>query len=428
MNLEKIFKSPDDGYQYFFGYYDKSPLSLDGSKLLALQINFSDRMPGPQDEAKIGYFNLSDPKSSFTEVATTRAFNWQQGAMLQWVEDKNTKIIFNNFKNKKLISSIIDIKNTESRKDYTEGIYAVSPDSSYALSVDFKKHAGIRPGYSYAKNLFDTKDNSNEEEFIFYIDLKTGKKKPIISLKEINILFPHKLAHKSLIQYLESIMISPTGKKFAFLHRFRTHFGIFSRLFVSDFNGDNVRLVSESGRMGHFFWKNDNEILAYAGKPTFLNSLRQNFFFSTFFLEPTRKLIRTLSSNSSHPAPQSKIKKSITGDSYLIYNLKNYKVHLIESNFLNQDGHPSISPLDQDLMLSDTYPNSQGIYNFFLYHLKSKLYFKSKDFFASEEYANSPIRCDLHPKWSHCGKYVSVDALEDSKRVIELYYLDAEEN
>ena len=37
------------------------------------------------------------------------------------------------------------------------------------------------------------------------------------------------------------------------------------------------------------------------------------------------------------------------------------------------------------------------------------------------EYANSAIRCDLHPKWSHDGMYICIDTLDRGYRSIFLY-------
>jgi len=37
------------------------------------------------------------------------------------------------------------------------------------------------------------------------------------------------------------------------------------------------------------------------------------------------------------------------------------------------------------------------------------------------EYDNSPIRCDLHPRWSFNGKYVSIDTMNDGVRSSYLY-------
>ena len=99
MYANLTFKTPDDGFHYFFGYYDKSPLSKDYTKLLALKVSFLNRLPSANDIAVVGYFDLKK-ENQFVELAQTRTFNWQQGCMLQWLgPEHNKKIIFNDLIN-----------------------------------------------------------------------------------------------------------------------------------------------------------------------------------------------------------------------------------------------------------------------------------------------------------------------------------------
>ena len=43
------------------------------------------------------------------------------------------------------------------------------------------------------------------------------------------------------------------------------------------------------------------------------------------------------------------------------------------------------------------------------------------EFNSISKYDHSAIRCDLHPKWSADGRYVSVDTMHDGVRSIYLY-------
>ena len=60
---------------HFFGYYDKCPWDATGRYVPALEAGFSDRPPGHGDNAAVGMVDLAE----------TVAWNWQQGAMLQWL-------------------------------------------------------------------------------------------------------------------------------------------------------------------------------------------------------------------------------------------------------------------------------------------------------------------------------------------------------
>jgi hypothetical protein len=81
--------SENDLSQYFFGYFDKCPWNHSGRYLLAHRVEFENRMPAPDDEIDIGVIDVSPGEGAFTPVRTTRAWSWQQGAMLQWWEFGN---------------------------------------------------------------------------------------------------------------------------------------------------------------------------------------------------------------------------------------------------------------------------------------------------------------------------------------------------
>ena len=107
--MELVFKTPADQH-YFFGYYDKSALDKNGRFLLAHNPSFIDRPPEPDDEIPIGFFDINDPSGKFIKLTTTRAWNWQQGSMLQWMgPDHETKIIYNDRVNDKFVSIIYDL-------------------------------------------------------------------------------------------------------------------------------------------------------------------------------------------------------------------------------------------------------------------------------------------------------------------------------
>jgi len=69
--LNKIFQTPKDG-NYFFGYYDKSPLDINNKKLLACRSRFFDRAPTSDDTLEIGYFNWQR-SDEFHKIVETRA-------------------------------------------------------------------------------------------------------------------------------------------------------------------------------------------------------------------------------------------------------------------------------------------------------------------------------------------------------------------
>ena len=80
IQIEQI--TPNDGYNYFFGYYDLQPYDKKSEKHLVHRTTFADRLQTKDDVVEIGYIVIAEKK--FYKVAESRAWNFQQGTLLQW--------------------------------------------------------------------------------------------------------------------------------------------------------------------------------------------------------------------------------------------------------------------------------------------------------------------------------------------------------
>jgi hypothetical protein len=67
---------------HWFGYYDKLQFDPSGRYALGMQVNFEHRSPRPDDVLQLGMIDLQDG-DRWSTIGTTRAWNWQQGCMLQ---------------------------------------------------------------------------------------------------------------------------------------------------------------------------------------------------------------------------------------------------------------------------------------------------------------------------------------------------------
>src|SRR3989339_1480847 len=89
--LERLTRAPG---QHFFGYYDLQPWSGDGRQHLCHRVAFRDRLPTASDSAELGMVGAQD--GQYIPLASTQAWNFQQGAMLQWSPTKpDQEILFN---------------------------------------------------------------------------------------------------------------------------------------------------------------------------------------------------------------------------------------------------------------------------------------------------------------------------------------------
>ena len=85
--------TPADEY-YFFGYYDLQPFNLSGAYHLAHKSTFMNRLQKKGDVVEFGVINMDNYK--YERIGETRAWNFQQGAMLQWnPKEAEREIIYN---------------------------------------------------------------------------------------------------------------------------------------------------------------------------------------------------------------------------------------------------------------------------------------------------------------------------------------------
>jgi hypothetical protein len=422
--IKPIFKTPRDR-DYFFGYYDKSPVSLDATKYLALEVDFIDNIPHKDNEARIGYFNLKKNDGVFYPIAVTKTFNWQQGCMLQWFGNKNDQVIYNDIVDDKFVSIIFDLKKEE-KTILPMAIYALSSDSQFALCIDNERHYWVRRGYSY-DGIYNQSKNKNivENDGIFFLNIGNKNIKKIIDINDVLKIKPLKNMENS-VHYLEHMMISPNTKKFAFFHRWKIDDGgIYTRLYTANVDGSDLYLLNDSGRMSHFCWRNNTQLFGWGGTPNAINVLRRYKNIGKFFIKPLLPLYKKIVSGNAIDGT-SKISSLVTGDSYILFNDKSSYKEKILLKYLDRDGHPSFCPNDNNWIATDTYPDKKGIAQLILFNIKTNKKIVVDSLMSMKQFDNSPNRCDLHPKWSFKDKYISIDTMNDNVRSMYLYDVSSE--
>ena len=272
--MEPIFKTPDDGH-YFFGYYDKSPFDFVNQKLLSLRAAFMNQMPTKDDVLEIGYFDWRN-SNEFVKLTETKAWNWQQGCMLQWVgPDFKNRLIYNDRLDGKFVSVLMDV-DTKEEIVLPMAVYSMRSDGKYAVCIDNERHFWFRGGYSYqgVENVAK-KMALDENDGIWLLNIEKKKTTQIINI--MNLIKLNPLSNmKGATHYLEHLMLSPSGKRFCFLHRWNiADGGIYARFYTANMDGRDICLLNDSGRMSHFCWRNENELLAWCGLPTTINRLRK---------------------------------------------------------------------------------------------------------------------------------------------------------
>jgi len=352
---------------HWFGYYDKLQFDATSRYVLGMQVDFEHRSPRPADVIKFGMVDLEDG-DKWTELGETRAWNWQQGCMLQWLPGSRDEIIWNDRDGDKFVAHVLNVK-TGKRRTLPAPIYSVSPDGQWAVYPDFRRLNDTRPGYGYVgvpdpnKHVLAPKDAG-----IWRLNTRTGERKLLISFADAAAIpNPHNDSTNAK-HWFNHLLFSPDGARFIFLHRWRgakEKLGFATRLFTTNIDGTDKYVLDPYGKTSHFIWRDPQHIAAWAWHP-------------------------------SH------------GEKFYLYKDRTDKVEVIAPDVMTVNGHNTYLPGNK-WILNDTYPDKERKQNPYLYNLQTGKRHPLGHFYSPPEYTGE-WRCDTHPRFSPDGKKVVIDS------------------
>lgn len=358
----------------FFGYYTNSVSSQD-KLFLFHTCKANDRIPDTlTNPASINVVDLDDLANS-RKIASTCAWNWQQGSMLQWFNTGDDTIIFNDYDKAsgKYYSKVMDVNSGETLKSFELPYYTKSRNCKFVLSLNFERLAKYRPEYGYYSHS-SSELNSEENDGIWYIDSNSGEVTQIVSLIQLkNLGEPLETAN----HWVNHIQINPSDSGFLFLHRWKINSHSFkSRLVYYDLSTNELSLVLESRNISHYDWFDNDSIFIWC---------------------------------------------EIDGVSgYKFLNVRNGQWRSENSEIFLSDGHPSYSP-NRNYLLTDTYPNRSRMSKLGMLNLSNSNFLELGEFYQPLAF-NDLIRCDLHPRWGDSSDYITFDSTHSGKR--EMYILN----
>lgn len=373
--------SPADG-QYFFGYYDLQPFNKDETLHLTHKPLFMDRLHKKDDFTEIGLIDMSNGK--YEKLDTTYAWNFQQGAMLQWNPTApEREIIYNSMEDGEYCGVIMDI-NTGKKRFLDRPVANVSKDGKYAISINMARLYNFRPGYGYAfpEDPFYYKNHSADDG-VFITDMETGKSKLVLSMQEIWD-FSGSFFKKDEKMIINHITFNKDASRFLALVRNFPEPGCNHKTatITANRNGSELYLLSDYGVQSHYWWLNNEDVIFYSdGKEVDCSRGWAN--------------------------------------NYILTD-KTHKGIIQANGFFINDNHMSFTN-DNRLMITDSYPDENRMQVL-------RLFSPEKDICADLGYFYSmpssvvDIRCDLHPRWNRSETAITFDSTHEGFRGI--YQID----
>ena len=411
-NFKIFFETPDDGYSYFFGYYDKSPLNKSNTKLLAHRVSFDGRDVRDGDVAEVGYFDILTKE--FHKIDETLAWNWQQGCQLQWMPPAfEDEVIYNSIQDEKFVSIRCNIR-TKEKRIIPFPIYAIHPNGKEALAVNYERHYWCRPGYNY-QNIKNSKWDVpiHPDDGIFRVNLETGDVKLIIRTQDIVNMAPNEKMVCSN-NWLEHMMYSPHGDRFLFFHRWHTNGVDKSRFFTSGNGGEDIVMYPDCGFYSHYAWSDEKNLIVWTHEPLSSKIDNKNII-SNLQNQPVAKLLKPLYRIFKPLIPE-KIKNKIVCESKLIlFQDITLRYKVLGDSDLRGNGHTTVVEANI-LLLNDSYQDVNSYRHLFFYDLDKNKKIAVGKFYS--QYNDCAYRCDLHPRQGIDNDLIIIDSAHAEKRKV----------
>lgn len=362
--------SLDDGFEYFYGYYDKSPWDATDRYIICVKVKQTYKSVAPKEPSIIGVIDTAH-ENKFIKIGITHSWNVQQSCRVQWMgPDYKTKIIYNDFRNGKYCSVIYNWIKRKEEIVLPLPIYDVASDGTFALSLDFSRLHRMRPGYGYS-NLPDTTKGilCPNQTCIWKMDIPSGEVQELFKYTDLAAFEPN-VTMNGAEHKVNHLMINPNSKRFMVLHRWFQKGRKYTRLVTVNVDKTEMFNLSDDVFVSHSCWKNESEILSF-------------------------------------------LRKKELGDHYYLMKDKTQEFKLYWSE-LNTDGHCSYSP-NSKFIITDTYPNRKRIASVYLCTEENNCSRRIARVSAPFRYDND-CRCDLHPRWNRAGDKICIDSVHEGKR------------
>ena len=339
----------------FFGYFQNSPQRNGRIVFLVPGDTSLDYQKGFSVDVMIGEKKVSE----------TMAWNWQQGCMLWWLNDR--EVCYNRFAEGQYQAEIFDVSTNKARL-VSVPLCAISGDGKQGYSIDFGHLAAVNPDYGY---FCKKPEQSRASAVIQRVDLVENRVTDVLNLKTVLDL-DFRSSFNNATHEINHISVSPDNQRIMFIHRwYKSGTGRQSRLITANPDFTELHGLADGGMVSHCTWKNNSQIIGWL---------------------------------------------QLDGKSaYYLLNDREDRYEVIGAEVFRSDGHPTV--IEEEWLLTDTYPDRARMSQLLLYHLKTHKIIKLGEFYSPLKFW-SATRCDLHPKYSPESQSIFFESVHTGQRCL----------
>lgn len=372
------FQITDNNFEHLYAsYYGINSFNQSERYVTILRTDIKYKLPDETEPATLGLVDLKT--NEFIPLTQTRAWNFQQGCMAHWLgTSPDSLIIYNDFRNGKFISIVMNVHTKEEIKTIPHPVSAVSPDGKEALSINFARLRLTRPDYAYGGEGQDSKKDIPlpSDDGLFIVNLETGNAKLLVSFQQIKDLIPP--IEEGSIAWFNHTLFSRNGSKIFWLSRQMQGKSRITTSFTVNKDGSDLRRCFPDNWAGsHYDWLNDEQLMITA---------------------------------------------NWEGKQYchVLFTVGKQDYKRLGNGILDYDGHGTFSP-DEKWMITDTYPGGgmreQKIY---LMDMETEAVLSLGRYHQPPEFTGF-WRCDIHCRWSPSGKMVGFNSTHTGNRQVYIF-------
>ena len=454
--IERVTVGPK---HHLFGFHDLVQTNARGDLALSLAVNDISRPPLPGEMCESGVVKIGEP-ASFHAIHMTHTWNYPQGARQQWIGDSDLFVCNDRSETGDLISWISDARSGKTVDRLPFPAHGLNAKLAKAVYINYDRlHAVGAYGYVPMHACGNPRIvDCPTDDGLWIGDLKTKKADLLVSLADIACCGEKRAVRSGFPHYVTHPLLSPSGRRIAFLHRYRVpDGGEATRLMTIGMDGSGLRCLAK-GFLSHFTWTSENEIFIWGAHKPALYALREASYLRypgvlpmAMLAKRLLKILRELRRQSAGGVSGNPV-QSMT---FLrVRDVNEMRIEPSGFGVLVEDGHPMARPGQLDLVVNDTYPHADGVRELMLFNVKSEVRTNLGTFkmlnaepnlsafdwrtcqigtdprilkkFDRKLYmfARSGLHCDLHPRWSYDGSSVLFDSIHEGTR--QLYRVKIE--